>query len=172
MSWFWVTFDWIAVVYMDEDDIATYTIKTIDDPRTMNKTVYIRPPENILTQTQLIEKWENIIGRKLEKNSISGEDFLALMKGTKNLYMYIHTDTHTCMYVSNYTSSISVMLRCRYGLCWASWNWSLLSHILWGLLNKLRIRGRLWRGFWALSRSPIHSHGIILENLCLKHFPC
>lgn len=87
---------------MDEDDIATYTIKTIDDPRTMNKTVYIRPPENILTQTQLIEKWENIIGRKLEKNSISGEDFLAHMKGTQNLYMYIHTDTHTCMYVSNY----------------------------------------------------------------------
>lgn len=83
---------------MDEDDIATYTIKTIDDPRTLNKTVYIRPPQNILTQTQLIEKWENIIGRKLEKNSISGEDFLALMKGTQNLYMYIHT----CMYVSNY----------------------------------------------------------------------
>lgn len=69
------------VVYMDEDDIATYTIKTIDDPRTLNKTVYLRPQGNILTQRQLINKWEKLIGRKLEENCISGEDFLALMKG-------------------------------------------------------------------------------------------
>ncbi|KAL6128064.1 hypothetical protein ACLB2K_071422 [Fragaria x ananassa] len=27
------------VVILDEDDIATYTIKTIDDPRTLNKTL-------------------------------------------------------------------------------------------------------------------------------------
>lgn len=71
----------VKVVYMDEDDIATYTIKTIDDPRTLNKTVYIRPPENILSQSQLIEKWENLSGRKLEKSKISAEDFLASMEG-------------------------------------------------------------------------------------------
>ena len=66
---------------MDEDDIATYTIKTIDDPRALDKTVYLRPPENILTQRQLIEKWENLRGRKLEKCSIPAKDFLASMKG-------------------------------------------------------------------------------------------
>lgn len=109
---------------MDEDDIATYTIKTIDDPRTLNKTVYLRPPENILTQRQLIEKWEKLIGRKLEKNSISGEDFLALMKG--NTYIFIKIINYD--YTQLLASSISVM--CRYGLCWSSWNWSLLSHLL------------------------------------------
>lgn len=67
---------------MDEDDVATYTIKSIDDPRTLNKTVYLRPPENILTQIQLIEKWEKLIAKKLEKSTISAQDFLALMKGT------------------------------------------------------------------------------------------
>ncbi|KAJ7942586.1 Isoflavone reductase-like [Quillaja saponaria] len=41
----------VKVVFVDEDDVAKYTIKTIDDPRTLNKTV------------------------------ISGEDFLASMKG-------------------------------------------------------------------------------------------
>ncbi|KAL3497955.1 hypothetical protein ACH5RR_040687 [Cinchona calisaya] len=70
----------VKVSYMDEDDIATYTIKTVDDPRTLNKTVYLRAPENILTQMQLTEKWEKITGKKLEKCSISKEDFLALMK--------------------------------------------------------------------------------------------
>ncbi|XP_021278514.1 isoflavone reductase homolog [Herrania umbratica] len=71
----------VKVAFMDEDDIATYTIKAIDDPRTLNKTLYIRPPGNILTQAQLIQKWEKLSGKKLEKISISAQDFLASMKG-------------------------------------------------------------------------------------------
>ncbi|TXG54246.1 hypothetical protein EZV62_019502 [Acer yangbiense] len=67
-------------VFMDEDDIATYTIKAIDDPRTLNKTVYLRPPENFLSQTQLVDIWENLSGKNLEKITISKEDFLASMK--------------------------------------------------------------------------------------------
>ncbi|KAM0988590.1 hypothetical protein ACFX13_012759 [Malus domestica] len=69
------------VTLMDEDDIATYTIKTIDDPRTLNKTLYLRPPENVLSQKQLVEMWENLLGKKLEKITISKQDFLASMKG-------------------------------------------------------------------------------------------
>ncbi|KAI6706787.1 hypothetical protein NL676_009749 [Syzygium grande] len=68
-------------VFLNEDDIATYTIKTIDDPRTLNKTVYLRPPENILSQRQLVDMWEKLSGRTMEKRSISAEDFLASMKG-------------------------------------------------------------------------------------------
>ncbi|XP_075640767.1 isoflavone reductase homolog [Castanea sativa] len=71
----------VKVVYMDEDDIALYTIKTIDDPRTLNKTLNIRPPENILSQRELVEKWEKLIGKELQKISLSQEDFLASMKG-------------------------------------------------------------------------------------------
>ncbi|KAM3308530.1 isoflavone reductase [Capsicum chacoense] len=70
----------VKVVYMDEDDVATYTIKCIDDPRTLNKTVYLRPPENILTQRELIAKWEKLKGTELEKVSISEQDFLSSMK--------------------------------------------------------------------------------------------
>ncbi|XP_060212376.1 isoflavone reductase homolog [Lycium barbarum] len=71
----------VKVVYMDEDDVATYAIKSIDDPRTLNKTVYLRPPENILTQRELIAKWEKLKGTELEKISISEQDFLSSMKG-------------------------------------------------------------------------------------------
>ncbi|KAJ9707432.1 hypothetical protein PVL29_002451 [Vitis rotundifolia] len=71
----------VKAVFVDEYDIATYTIKTIDDPRTLNKTVYMRPPENILSQRQIVEIWEKLTGKKLDKFSISKEDFLASMEG-------------------------------------------------------------------------------------------
>lgn len=70
-----------AGIYVNEDDIATYTIKTIDDPRALNKTIYIRPPENILSQRQVIQLWEKHIGKQLHKISISKQEFLAAKKG-------------------------------------------------------------------------------------------
>lgn len=74
----------MAVIFVDEADVATYTVKTIDDPRTLNKTLYLRPKENILTQRQLVDMWENLTGRTLDKFSISAQDFLASMKGTNS----------------------------------------------------------------------------------------
>eukprot|EP00253_Pinus_taeda_P036466 PITA_36466 len=70
----------VKAVWVDEDDVGTYTLKTIDDPRTLNKTVYIRPPQNILSQKELVEKWEQISGNTLKKTYVSAEDFLAGME--------------------------------------------------------------------------------------------
>lgn len=87
-----------AVVFVDEDDVARYTIKTIDDPRTLNKTVYLRPPDNILSQRQLVEKWENLSGKQLHKSSLSEHDLLSSMKGKLNMHVpniFIHAHTHT-----------------------------------------------------------------------------
>ncbi|KAK1286832.1 hypothetical protein QJS10_CPB20g01149 [Acorus calamus] len=70
----------VPAIFVDEDDIAAYTIKMIDDPRTLNKTIYIRPPENILSQRQVIGLWEKLIKKELHKTSISAEDFLASKK--------------------------------------------------------------------------------------------
>ncbi|PWS22946.1 hypothetical protein DKP78_15730, partial [Enterococcus faecium] len=39
----------VKVFFVDENDVGTYTIKSIDDPRTLNKTIYIRPLDNCLT---------------------------------------------------------------------------------------------------------------------------
>ncbi|XP_076938319.1 isoflavone reductase homolog [Bidens hawaiensis] len=65
------------VAFMDEDDVATYTVKTVDDPRMLNKTLYLRPPNNVLTHNQLIEKWEKLMNQTFEKMHISAKDFLA-----------------------------------------------------------------------------------------------
>ena len=43
------------VIWVDEDDIATYTIRAIVDPQTENRRVHIRPPANILSQGQVVE---------------------------------------------------------------------------------------------------------------------
>lgn len=72
-----------VAIYVDEDDIATYTIKSIEDPRTLNKTLYLRPPENILSQREMVEMWEKLIGKELHKTCVPGEDFLAAMKGVR-----------------------------------------------------------------------------------------
>ncbi|KAH7692897.1 (+)-lariciresinol reductase protein [Dioscorea alata] len=70
----------VKAIYVDEDDIATYTIKAVDDPRMVNKTLHIRPPENILSQTDLVQAWEELIGKQLSKATISEEDFLTKLK--------------------------------------------------------------------------------------------
>ncbi|KAH0451747.1 hypothetical protein IEQ34_019046 [Dendrobium chrysotoxum] len=70
----------VKAIYVYEDDIALYTIKTIDDHRTLNKTIYIRPPQNILSQREVIMAWEELIGKELEKTSISKEEFLSIIK--------------------------------------------------------------------------------------------
>ncbi|KAH0662451.1 hypothetical protein KY284_027382 [Solanum tuberosum] len=67
-------------IYVNEDDIATYTIKAIDDPRTLNKTLYLRPPKNILSQREVVQIWEKLIGKELKKSTLSKEEFLAPMK--------------------------------------------------------------------------------------------
>ncbi|XP_039134509.1 bifunctional pinoresinol-lariciresinol reductase-like isoform X2 [Dioscorea cayenensis subsp. rotundata] len=70
----------VKAIYVDEDDIATYTIKAVDDPRMVNKTLHIRPPENILSQNELVQAWEELIGKQLAKTTISEEDFLTKLK--------------------------------------------------------------------------------------------
>ena len=93
-----------VAVFVDEDDVAAYTIKAIDDPRTLNKTVYVRPPENILSQRQIIEMWEKLTGKKLDKSSISAEEFLVSMKGNQEIMAWI------LFWIHYYKDGVSISL--------------------------------------------------------------
>ncbi|XP_068634884.1 bifunctional pinoresinol-lariciresinol reductase 2-like [Aristolochia californica] len=89
-------------IYVEEGDIATYTIKTIDDPRTINKTIYFRPPENILSQREVVALWEQLIGKELKKTTLSEEEFLAIIKGEEyaqqvGLGHYYHVCYEGCL---------------------------------------------------------------------------
>ncbi|KAM7265851.1 hypothetical protein ACFE04_003534 [Oxalis oulophora] len=50
-----------------EEDVASYTIKAADDPRTLNKVLYIKPAQNIYSFNDLISLWEKKIGQTLER---------------------------------------------------------------------------------------------------------
>ncbi|KAL1210156.1 Isoflavone reductase-like protein [Cardamine amara subsp. amara] len=59
-----------------EEDIAAYTIKAVDDPSTLNKILYINPPNNTLSMNEMVTLWEKKIGKSLEKIYISEEQIL------------------------------------------------------------------------------------------------
>ncbi|GFZ10338.1 NmrA-like negative transcriptional regulator family protein [Actinidia rufa] len=63
-------------IFNNEHDIGTYTIKAVDDPRTLNKIVYIRPPKNIYSFNELVSLWEKKIGKKLERIYVPEEQIL------------------------------------------------------------------------------------------------
>lgn len=66
----------IKAVFNEEHDIGTFTIKTVDDPRTLNKIVYLKPPKNIYSLNDLVALWEKKIGKTLEKQYLSEEQIL------------------------------------------------------------------------------------------------
>lgn len=63
-------------VFSEEHDIGTYTIKAVDDPRTLNKILYIKPPKNIYSLNELVALWEKKIGKTLEKTYVPEEQLL------------------------------------------------------------------------------------------------
>ncbi|KAG5613343.1 hypothetical protein H5410_024624 [Solanum commersonii] len=66
----------VKAVFNEEHDIGTYTIKAVDDPRTLNKSLYIRPPKNTLSFNELVAIWEKLIGKTLEKIYVPVEQLL------------------------------------------------------------------------------------------------
>ncbi|KAK0581115.1 hypothetical protein LWI29_010168 [Acer saccharum] len=63
-------------IYNKEEDIATYTIRAVEDPRTLNKSLYIRPPGNIYSFNDLVSLWEKKIGKTLERTYVPEEQLL------------------------------------------------------------------------------------------------
>jgi len=70
-----------TVVFNKEEDVATYTINSVDDPRTLNKILYLRPPNNTLSFNELVTLWETKIGKTLERIYVSEEQVLKQIQG-------------------------------------------------------------------------------------------
>ncbi|KAL9378413.1 hypothetical protein Peur_029748 [Populus x canadensis] len=72
----------VKVVFNKEEDIATYTIKAVDDPRTVNKILYIKPPANIISSNELVSLWEKKIGKTIERVYVPEEQILKNIQET------------------------------------------------------------------------------------------
>ena len=70
-----------SAIFVKEGDIGTYTIKAVDDPRTLNKILYLRPPANTLSLNELVSLWEKKIGKTLEKIYVPEEQLLKNIQG-------------------------------------------------------------------------------------------
>ncbi|THF97926.1 hypothetical protein TEA_022228 [Camellia sinensis var. sinensis] len=66
----------LVATFNEEHDIGTYTIKAVDDPRTLNKILYIRPPKNIYSFNELVSLWEKKIGLTLQRIYVPEEQIL------------------------------------------------------------------------------------------------
>ncbi|XP_015069349.1 isoflavone reductase homolog A622-like [Solanum pennellii] len=72
-------------IYVKEENIATYTIKAVDDPRTLNTTLHIRPPANILSFNEIVSLWEEKIGKTLDKVYLPEEKIINMIQGGADL---------------------------------------------------------------------------------------
>ncbi|CAK7349770.1 unnamed protein product [Dovyalis caffra] len=70
----------VKAYFVAGSDIGKFTIKSIDDDRTLNKTVHFRPLSNLLSINELASLWEEKLGYKLPRVTISEDDLLAAAK--------------------------------------------------------------------------------------------
>lgn len=80
-----------------EEAVAAFTIRTVDDPRTLNKNLYIRPLGNTLTYNELVSLWEKKTGKTLERVYVPEEQVLRIIQESsypKNMGLAISLATH------------------------------------------------------------------------------
>lgn len=70
-------------VFVKEVDVAAFTISAVDDPRTLNKAMYLRPAGNVFSMNELASVWDSKIGKELEKVYVSEEELLTKIKETQ-----------------------------------------------------------------------------------------
>ena len=71
-----------AAYFVDGIDIGKFTMKVIDDVRTINKNVHFRPSKNCYSINELASLWEMKIGRTIPRVTISEDDLLAAAAGS------------------------------------------------------------------------------------------
>ena len=56
-------------------------IRAAEDPRTLNKVLYVRPPTNLCSFGELVHLLEKKTGRTLERNYVSEDELTKKIQG-------------------------------------------------------------------------------------------
>ncbi|KAB1221133.1 Leucoanthocyanidin reductase [Morella rubra] len=67
----------VKAYFVAGTDIGKFTIKTLDDIRTLNKSVHFRPTCNLYNMNELASLWEKKIGKTLPRVTVTENDLLA-----------------------------------------------------------------------------------------------
>nr|AHB89628.1 leucoanthocyanidin reductase 2 [Picea abies] len=84
----------VKAYFVTGADIGKYTIKTVDDVRTLNKYVHFRPSKNFLTLNELACIWEKKIGKNLPRVYISEQELLHLAEANNIPESIVASLTH------------------------------------------------------------------------------
>jgi hypothetical protein len=79
-------FSTLTVIFVNEEDVVTNTIKAVDDPRTLNKILYLKPPCNILSFNEIVSMWEKKINKTLEKIYVLEDQLLKKIQGEQKQF--------------------------------------------------------------------------------------
>ncbi|XP_043690568.1 leucoanthocyanidin reductase-like [Telopea speciosissima] len=66
----------VKAYFVAGTDIGKFTMKAVDDERTVNKSVHFRPAMNFLNINELASLWEKKLGRTLPRETVTEEDLL------------------------------------------------------------------------------------------------
>ncbi|VVA95339.1 unnamed protein product [Arabis nemorensis] len=96
------------VVFNREEDIAAYMIKGLDDPRTLNKTLYVNPPKNTLSMNELVTLWEKKIGKSLEKTHMTEEQVLKNIQVYPVVPVYVILSINHTVFVKGHQTNFTI----------------------------------------------------------------
>jgi len=68
--------DATRAIFVHEADMAAVTVRAVDDPRALDKTLYLRPPANTCSLAHLVRLWEDKTGRALDKYYMPDEELV------------------------------------------------------------------------------------------------
>ncbi|CAL1390862.1 unnamed protein product [Linum trigynum] len=70
----------VKAYFIAGTDIGKFTIRAVEDPRTLNKTLHFQPQTNLFSINDLARIWESQLGRNLPRVTISEDDLLSAAK--------------------------------------------------------------------------------------------
>ncbi|KAH7668757.1 NAD-dependent epimerase/dehydratase domain-containing protein [Dioscorea alata] len=86
----------LAVIINSEKDIAIYAIRAVDDPRTLNKVLYVRPASNHCTLNEIVSFWEKKTGKSLDRIYVSEEEVLKKIQSSLEPLPFFYAIAHAC----------------------------------------------------------------------------
>ncbi|XP_065880244.1 leucoanthocyanidin reductase-like [Euphorbia lathyris] len=84
----------VKAYFLAGTDIGKFTMKTVDDFRTVNKSVHFRPTSNCYNMNELAALWETKIGRTLRRTTVTENDLLALASENRIPESIVASFTH------------------------------------------------------------------------------
>jgi uncharacterized protein YbjT (DUF2867 family) len=74
--------DSTRAIFVGEEDMSRVAIRAVEDPRALNKILYVRPPANVCSFSHLVWLWEQKTGKPLRKHYVPQEELLTRIQAS------------------------------------------------------------------------------------------